>query len=510
MKKIYLLFIIIFLFCLKGISQPVGAGKAKTPGAFNNGYLIPYTGLYDAQSHLLSLNLTGVLKMWSNLRITQVDDYSGTGISHISVPYKDSTGWDQWFFYFLNGGDALIDFTVYPYITVRAKTKWAGVKNVPMNITFKWVENTVQKSSGMNFTLKGDGQFHDIGIDYRQFPPLKPGFFDMAMYFNDSCTIDIDEFRFGSIGDPDTTIILSIDTLVPQFCEKDAGEQIIELKGINNGIDSAHLSLSQTNTKTTLFEGVPTFTKVNFDGTATMNYTPKAGMIGETNVHLVLTYNRGDSVKKYKSVWFNLSIIADPRLTLKSSNITAVVNQPKSIIKVSNATNSIGGASNLTLDATAGNTDLITNLVADPIKSDGTTSVTFIPGMDQCGIDTITLVITDIITNRISTYKISVEISDPSGLICQLPPPPQALVNSKKYELEVTPNPASDKINVIMPDENGGTLIISDITGRTLIQIAVPKGQIEVENINVSQLMPGIYFVSDASSLKVVRKLIIQ
>ena len=492
MKKIYL-FLSLVLLLVKGNAQPIPG--PISPDAYCRGYLIPFL---DPQGfYTRAMNFTGVLTQYSQLQITQNNNFTGIGTAEVIVT---RAGWCQFFFRWNNGSNAGIDFTAFPYVSFRAKTKYAGVKDVPMHIDFK---GTPQGTVGKDFpVLKGDGQWHVVALDLSEFKPIGAGDYDMAWWFNDTCTVIFDEVRWGSIGDPDSTVKLSIDTLPPYVCEKDAGQQSITLTGISNGTNVDYLSLSQTNTKSSLFEGTPTFSAVNPDGTATLTFTPKAGAVGVATMHVVLTYHRAaDTVTKYKSIWFDINVVQDPKMTVASS-VKAQVNQPKVIISITNATNSTGGASGLTLDVSSTNPVLVTNLVADPVKSDGTSRITFIPGQDQCGYDTITAVLTDSKTARSATYKIAVEVSG-SGCVM-----PQGTENARRGELSISPNPAAEVITVSLPDNNGGKVQIVDITGKTVKEVVIPSGQSSVV-INIASLSKGMYFVSDVSR-KVVRKLVVQ
>jgi len=416
-----------------------------------------------------------------------------------------------------NGSPIDVDLEKNPYATIRLRI--TATQDIKMSMSFR--DGIAQRDISKTFTVKGNSVWNVIRLDFgdQPFQPLFTGgtsneikfFWDEPAGVGYPYEIYFDYIRIGGIdnvgngctyqtGDPDSTIKMHIDTVPDQQCEKDAGEQIIHLTGISNGTNVTGLSLSQTNDKTLLLESIY-FSPIQSDGTAELHYTPKTGFIGIINVHLLLTYNRGDSILKYKSDFFSISVVSDPKMTVAPS-VKAIVNQPKVIINVNNATNSTGGASGLTLNVTATNPVLITNLVADPVKSDGTSKISFIPGQDQCGTDTITAVITDSKTGRSATYKIAVEVS---GAGCV---PPIGTENTRRSELSISPNPAAEVITVSLPDNNGGKVQIVDITGKTVKEVVIPSGQVSAV-INIASLSKGMYFVSDVSR-KVVKKLVVQ
>ena len=401
-----------------------------------------------------------------------------------------------------NGQPLDIDFKTYPYATIRIRVSH------PSDLTFNFNIKDIGNSSQV---IKGNNVWNIVRFDCNKnkIANYFSNFIQWSMSGESTFpyTIDIDYIKLGNLGDPDTTVKMGIAEVTPSpiIVEKDAGQQTVNLSGITNGIDVSKLSLSLTSSKGTIFESTPTFSAIQPDGTATLSFTPKTGTVGSSTEQVLLTYNSGDTVIKYKSIWFDINIATDPKMTV-GTTVNAQMNQPKVNIKVTAATNSIGGSSKLKLEATATKNDLVTNITidGDTVKSDGTATISFIPGLDKCGQDTITAVLTDKNTTRFKEYKIVVNVNDPSNL-CS----PEAMA-SVKEKLELFPNPADDKTTVILPTEKGYTLSVVDITGRTVQQIIVNAGQTEAI-LDVSKLNAGIYFVSASNgSQKIIKKLTVK
>ncbi|HRW21241.1 MAG TPA: T9SS type A sorting domain-containing protein, partial [Bacteroidales bacterium] len=74
--------------------------------------------------------------------------------------------------------------------------------------------------------------------------------------------------------------------------------------------------------------------------------------------------------------------------------------------------------------------------------------------------------------------------------------------------LTIYPNPANSMINVITGDDNANSIIISDVLGKSIININNPKLN---QEIDVSELNAGIYFVKvDFNGKEIVKKLIVK
>ena len=63
-----------------------------------------------------------------------------------------------------------------------------------------------------------------------------------------------------------------------------------------------------------------------------------------------------------------------------------------------------------------------------------------------------------------------------------------------KSEFQIIPNPAKESIHVDLGEAKTGVISISDLAGKTLIQL--PISEVVYMPINVSYLASGIYFCS--------------
>lgn len=77
--------------------------------------------------------------------------------------------------------------------------------------------------------------------------------------------------------------------------------------------------------------------------------------------------------------------------------------------------------------------------------------------------------------------------------------------------MAIAPNPADELLHVRPSAKKGGIIIVSDLSGRTVLKTGVQPGQAVVE-INTAALLSGIYFVSFLSEAghSVVQKLVVQ
>ena len=495
MKRIYPILIPLLIFSTASYSQT----------HFRKGYDIDYNSTGSIPSKDLNfLDFPGV----TNDYFTGGTAACSGGLKHITKLKQG--GLSQAMLNMDNGQPLDIDFGLYPYATIRVQS--TANTDIQMWLTLRGAIHNQSKT----FTIKGGGAWTTIRIDYSNQIGVDGGSTNEIQWgWNEPGTttypyeLYFDYIKFGDLGDPDTAVKMGVTNVTPspQIFEKDAGEQTIALSGITNGIDVTNLALSQTNTKSSIFEGVPTFDPIQPDGTSAIKLTSKTGTIGATNMQVLLTYNRGDTVIKYKSIWFDINIVADPKMTVPL-NVNGQMNQPKVNIKITAGTNSIGGSSKLGILATALNPDLITNLKVDgdTIKSDGTATLSFIPGLDKCGTDTVTAVITDKVTSRTKEYKITVNITDPSNLCT----PEVISLASATAKLDIFPNPADDKATITLPGSNGFNLSIVDITGRTIQHILVPAGQKEI-TLDLSRMNAGIYFITAANgTVKSTKKLIVK
>ena len=404
-----------------------------------------------------------------------------------------------------NGSPIDVDFLTYPYLTVRIRISHP----TPVVMGFS-LSNGINKT--IQATVQGNNVWNTIRLDYSQFKiaSYNNNFIKISFVSGETTfpyNIDIDWERIGNLGDPDSTKKISMtDVTTPVVVEKNAGQQTINLTGISNGTDVSKLSLSLISSKASIFEGTPVFSAIQPDGTATLTFTPKTEVIGSSNEQVLLKYNDGDSIIKYKSIWFDVTIISDPKMTI-GTTVNAQMNQPKVNIKITAATNSIGGSSKLGIVATPTNTALITNLKVDgdTIKSDGTATLSFIPGLDTCGTDIISVVLTDLATSRTAEYEVTVNVTDPSNQCV-----PGGAIHKTASPVNVYPNPADDEITIGLPDADGYQVFVSDITGRIIASVSIPAGQTEYK-MDISNQPSGLYFISASNEKsKLMQKLIIR
>ena len=497
MKKMYPMLLLIFFLPVAVLAQT----------HFRKGYDIDYNSVGSIPGKDLNfLNFPGI----TNDYFTGGTTACSGGIKKITKIKQGSIS--QSMLNLDNGQELDIDLGLYPYATIRVQS----TANTDIQMTLV-LRGSATPYPERTFTIKGGGAWNIIRLDFSDQPVVTGGSTNEIHWrWNEPGTttypydLNFDYIRFGDLGDPDTAVKMSMANVTPNpiIVEKEAGEQTLTLAGISNGIDVANLSLSQTNTKSSIFEGVPTFDPIQPDGSCIMKYTPKTGTIGASNMHVILKYNRGDSVIKYKSVWFDINIVTDPKMTI-GTNVNAQMNQPKVNVKITAATNSIGGSSKLGVTATSTNTNLVTNLLVDgdTIKSDGTATLSFIPGLDKCGTDEITVVLTDKVTSRAKEDKVNVTVTDPSNLCV---PDDTASLAKQRMKFEVYPNPASDIATIRVSDPKGYAAELIDITGRTILAFRIPAGKLE-SDIALDNLNPGIYFISITNGkMKSVQKLIIR
>jgi hypothetical protein len=108
---------------------------------------------------------------------------------------------------------------------------------------------------------------------------------------------------------------------------------------------------------------------------------------------------------------------------------------------------------------------------------------------NQLGITTVTLTLqdnggTDLGGSNTKTITFTITVVADAPLL--------GLKDDNEQVLGVYPNPASDLINVILPDDSYSSLQVIDMTGKEVMQQNITATQMQID---ASSLINGIYFI---------------
>ena len=123
---------------------------------------------------------------------------------------------------------------------------------------------------------------------------------------------------------------------------------------------------------------------------------------------LVLTYQRGggiakDSVTKFKTIYLTIQVLQNPQAIISPTSSVILENQTLAQINIQSAQNSVGTTTSLRVSGATNDSKLITNIVVTK-ASPGTYALTYIPGQDMCGKDSIIATLYDSISGRSTSY----------------------------------------------------------------------------------------------------------
>ncbi|MBK9284480.1 MAG: T9SS type A sorting domain-containing protein [Sphingobacteriaceae bacterium] len=101
-------------------------------------------------------------------------------------------------------------------------------------------------------------------------------------------------------------------------------------------------------------------------------------------------------------------------------------------------------------------------------------------------------------TSSLRTHNLQADTILPtvcfSSCTACMAPPASISENSIQFSrLKISPNPASDYINIIKPNQNSGTLAIVDISGKLVKEIKIEDELTDSVNIDISDLSNGVY-----------------
>ena len=279
-----------------------------------------------------------------------------------------------------------------------------------------------------------------------------------------------------TINKPNDTILLA-----------NTGQCVIKLTGIsdgNNDNDALNVSLTASSSNNAVIP-TPTLTKIS-DSTYNLKFTP-ATDTGTVTITVNLTDNGSTDLFNSSFTTFHVTVIpfinkAPTIDSIPDQNFSYVSNK-KYTIPLSGISDGNNGSETLTFILTSSN-----NAITRALKVNytaGTTGTITFNGL-AAGTSTITLEIqnsggTDLggqnttIVSFGLTLSVASELNAPEG-----------------KQLSVYPVPATDYINLILPDESFREIMIVDITGRVVLQQSVYSSS---ATINVASLAKGVYIV---------------
>ncbi len=175
-----------------------------------------------------------------------------------------------------------------------------------------------------------------------------------------------------------------------------------------------------------------------------------------------------------------------PSLTMDDvENLLLNQNDAEQVIQLTGISDGDGGTASLTLQAESSDPALISGLEVTVVQADGKAQLSFTPGTDLSGTALVTLTLTDGVEEK--EVKFYVVVDAATGISTR-----------DIQSLKVYPNPASDILYIEIPEGGLQELLVTDMTGRTLL-----KRQLEAESIvalNLESFGKGIYIVTARDS----------
>ena len=266
------------------------------------------------------------------------------------------------------------------------------------------------------------------------------------------------------------------------------GQCNITLTGISDGDNDGNkqtVTLTTTSSNTAVIP-TPALTKLT-DSTYSLTFTPLTDT-GTVTVTVNLTDNGSTDLLNSSFTTFKVTVIpyinkAPTIDTISDQNFSYVSNK-KYTIPLSGISDGNNGNETLTLTLSSSNNAILRSLKVNYSAKDTVGSITFY-GL-ATGTSTFTLEVqnsggTDLGGQNTTIVSFGVTLSLGSELNA-----------SEGKQLSVYPVPASDYINLTLPDETFREIIIVDITGRVVLQQSVTSS---TAVINVESLAKGVYIV---------------
>ncbi len=291
----------------------------------------------------------------------------------------------------------------------------------------------------------------------------------------------------GSISNPAP----NIDPLENLTIDQAAGEQNITLTGINDGagFDQAITITASSDNSDLISDPVVTYTQG--ESTATLTFTPSTDMTGSAIVTVSLM-DDGDPTGEH-SEQFMVTVTSNP-----APNIDAVDNQSvdkNSGLQTVNLTgidDGDGYTQNITISASSNNTGLVPDPTVDYVQGESTATLSYTPVTDMTGDAVITVSVSDDGDPvQTSEVQFTITVNETDG------------IQDYQQKVALYPNPARDNLNVDLSGLQFDRLIVTDLTGRTVVDKSI-KGFSTIYHLDVSSIEKGMYMMvlkNDSESL---------
>jgi O-glycosyl hydrolase len=256
----------------------------------------------------------------------------------------------------------------------------------------------------------------------------------------------------------------------------------------NNDNDAMAYTVTSASSNTgKIPNGTPV--KVN-DSTYKLTLTPATDSIGTVQMKAMVTNTSTTDIFNRAFVYFNVTIIpyinTAPNIN-PISNVTAGMNETGKMqtINLSGINNGSHTTETNTVTASSSNASVVRSLKVNYTGGSSGT-ITFYPL--ALGTDTVTVTVTNnggtaLGGSNTTVVKFTITVVSVVNGIEET-----KAIN----DLEVYPNPATDYIHIVIPDNNVKTLAITDVTGRIVLEESITSDQLTV---NVSELPSGIYII---------------
>jgi len=257
----------------------------------------------------------------------------------------------------------------------------------------------------------------------------------------------------------------------------------------NNDNDAMAYTVAATSSDTRIIPDA-TPTKVN-DSTYKLTLTPATDSIGTVHMKAVVTNTAETNIFSSAFVYFNVTIIPyinTPPIVNPISNVITGLNVSSKMqtVNITGINNGSHTTETNTIAVSSSNATVVRSLKVN-YSGGSTGTITFYPL--ALGTDTVTVAVTNsggtaLGGNNTTIVKFTITV---------LSVAPNAIDEATvTNNLEVYPSPATDYIQIVIPDNSVKILTITDVTGRIVLEEPVTSDQITV---NVSDLPSGIYFI---------------
>ena len=390
-----------------------------------------------------------------------------------------------------------------PYMKFRAKRTTAG--NQGFYLSGEYTDGTDHWNISKTISLTTSYQdfFYDFSSDFATLEaggrvvknvveiyfhlnaPVAAPANDDGLYF--------DEIRLGDSANPCANKRPTLTSITSKYLNFNSGANNIDLSGITDGGDNdGAITITAKSTDTTVLRTNVVYNSPDATGTLQLITAnpPKTGMpniivtVTDTSYCNFKIERSFSATVKSEALKFSFPTAGATTYTMNNVKNT-VADQSINIIDITNGSGNFQGYT-LKSVATTGSS-LITaysDVMTIDSASGGTAAFTFTPDPTKTGQAKFTVTLESQLTgNKLVKY-----------IVLNIVQGPNTLNTSAAQELTVYPNPASDVINVVLPEGGAESIEVVDMAGKVVkaVSTAGVKGNVAVQ---AGDLAKGSYIV---------------